>query len=397
MTSTGTSTGKIAAIIVAAGSGSRAGEGLPKQFRLIDGKPMLRHSVGALNAHPLIDAIVVVVADGQEHLASEIIAGLSNVTIIIGGDTRRDSVRNGLQHLQKHPEINGVLIHDAARPFLPTQVIDDLITALGNHAGAVPALPVTDSLARSHDGATLSASESRDGLWRIQTPQAFNLSAICTAHDQWDTEQEATDDARMAKAAGFNVALIPGDERLGKYTFSSDFAGHTQHKASMQIFRTGTGYDVHRLVAGEELWLCGIKVEHDKGLSGHSDADVALHALTDAILGAAALGDIGDHFPPSDPQWRGAASDRFLAHAVSLVAAKGYKIANIDVTIICEAPKIGPHREKMRHRVAEILQIDSDAVSIKATTTERLGYTGRGEGIAAQAVATLMKGNENAG
>jgi 2-C-methyl-D-erythritol 4-phosphate cytidylyltransferase / 2-C-methyl-D-erythritol 2,4-cyclodiphosphate synthase len=391
------STGKIAAIIVAAGSGSRAGGGLPKQFRLIDGKPMLRHSVDALNAHPLIDAIVVVVADGQEHQASEIVAGMPNIAIILGGETRRDSVRNGLQHIQNISEITGVLIHDAARPFLPTQVIDDLIGTLANHAGAVPALPVTDSLARSHDGATLSASESREGLWRIQTPQAFDLNAICTAHDRWDAAQEATDDARMAMAAGFDVALIPGDERLAKYTFSSDFAGHTQHKAPMQIFRTGTGYDVHRLVENEELWLCGIKIEHDKGLSGHSDADVALHALTDAILGAAAMGDIGDHFPPSDPQWRGAASDRFLAHAVSLVAAKGYKIANVDVTIICEAPKIGPHRENMRQRVADILHIDIDAVSIKATTTERLGYTGRGEGIAAQAVATLMKGNENAG
>ena len=391
MTSTGTSTGNIAAIIVAAGSGSRAGEGLPKQFRLIDGKPMLRHSVDALRAHPQIDAIVVVVAGGQEHEASEIIADIANVAILLGGETRRNSVRNGLQHIKKDPEITGVFIHDAARPFLPAKVIDDLITALENHAGAVPALPVTDSLARSHDGATLSASESRDGLWRIQTPQAFDLNAICTAHDQWDAAQEATDDARMAKAAGFDVALVSGDERLAKYTFPSDFAGHTKHKAPMQMFRTGTGYDVHRLVENEELWLCGIKIEHDKGLAGHSDADVALHALTDAILGAAAMGDIGDHFPPSDPQWRGAASDRFLAHAAGLVAAKGYAICNVDVTIICEAPKIGPHREKMRHRVAEILQIDSDAVSIKATTTERLGYTGRGEGIAAQAVATLMK------
>jgi 2-C-methyl-D-erythritol 4-phosphate cytidylyltransferase / 2-C-methyl-D-erythritol 2,4-cyclodiphosphate synthase len=389
--------GKIAAIIVAAGSGSRAGDGPPKQFRLIDGKPMLRRSLDVFSAHPQIDAIVVVVADGQEDMASEIVTGLSNVAIIIGGETRRESVRNGLQHLQTNSEITGVLIHDAARPFLPPKVIDALISALENHAGAVPALPVTDSLARSQDGATWSASESREGLWRIQTPQAFDLKAICTAHDQWDAAQEATDDARMAMAADFNVALIPGDERLAKYTFSSDFTGHTQHKAPMQIFRTGTGYDVHRLVAGEELWLCGIKIEHDKGLSGHSDADVALHALTDAILGAAALGDIGDHFPPSDPQWRGAASDRFLAHAVSLVAAKGYKIANIDVTIICEAPKIGPHREAMRQRVSDILQIPVDAVSIKATTTERLGYTGRGEGIAAQAIATLMKENWDAG
>ena len=391
-----TSTGKIAAIIVAAGSGSRAGDGPPKQFRLVGGKPVLRHSVDAFAAHPQIDAIVVVVADGQEVDVSQTVAGQQNLTIVIGGATRRQSVRNSLQHLQKKREITKVLIHDAARPFLPQKVIDDLIAALESHKAAVPALPVTDSLARSHDGATLSVSESRDGLWRIQTPQAFDLNAICSAHDQWDVAQEATDDARMAMAAGFSVALIPGDEHLAKYTFPSDFQPQAKHNAPMQIFRTGTGYDVHRLVENEELWLCGIKIEHDKGLSGHSDADVALHALTDAILGAAALGDIGDHFPPSDPQWRGASSDRFLAHAAGLVAAKGYAIANVDVTIICEAPKIGPHREVMRQRVAEILQIDIDAVSIKATTTERLGYTGRGEGIAAQAVATLMKANENA-
>ena len=386
-----TSTGKIAAIIVAAGSGSRAGEGLPKQFRLIDGKPMLRYSLNAFSAHPQIDAIALVVAAGQENQANEIIADMPNVTIIIGGDTRRESVRNGLQHLQKSSEFKNVLIHDAARPFLSHKVIDDLIIALESHSAAVPALPVIDSLARSHDGVTLSASESRDGLWRIQTPQAFDLSAICAAHGQWDAAIEATDDARIIMAAGFDVALVLGDERLGKYTFASDFVDHTPQCVPMQIFRTGTGYDVHRLVDDEELWLCGIKIEHDKGLSGHSDADVALHALTDAILGAAALGDIGDHFPPSDPQWRGAASDRFLAYAVSLVAGKGYAISNVDVTIICEAPRIGLYRENMRQRVSDILQIPLDAVSIKATTTERLGFTGRGEGIAAQAVATLMK------
>ena len=386
-----TLTGKIAAIIVAAGSGSRAGDGLPKQFRLIDGKPMLRHSLNAFSAHSHIEAIVVVVGAGRENQAREIVEGERNVSIVIGGDTRRESVQNGLQHLQQTPDITRVLIHDAARPFLSHKVIDDLIIALESHSAAVPALPVTDSLARSHDGVTLSASESRNGLWRIQTPQAFDLSAICAAHDQWDAAIEATDDARIIMAAGFNVALVQGDERLVKYTFASDFQDHAPQYAPMQIFRTGTGYDVHRLADNEELWLCGIKIEHDKGLSGHSDADVALHALTDAILGAAALGDIGDHFPPSDPQWRGAASDRFLAHAVSLVAGKGYAISNVDVTIICEAPRIGPYRENMRQRVSDILQIPLDAVSIKATTTERLGFTGRGEGIAAQAVATLMK------
>ncbi|MEQ1540155.1 MAG: bifunctional 2-C-methyl-D-erythritol 4-phosphate cytidylyltransferase/2-C-methyl-D-erythritol 2,4-cyclodiphosphate synthase [Sphingorhabdus sp.] len=386
-----TSSGKIAAIIVAAGSGSRAGEGVPKQFRLLDGKPMLRHSLDAFAAHPAIDCVVVVVAEGQQGQASAVIGETRDTLVVTGGETRRESVRNGLKQLQILQGFDRALIHDAARPFLPAKIIDDLISALAIDAGAVPALPVTDSLARSHDGAILSASENRDGLWRIQTPQAFDLAAICAAHDGWDSAQEATDDARMAMAAGYSVAIIPGDERLAKYTFASDFREQPAQNAAMQIFRTGTGFDVHRLVENEDLWLCGIKVPHDKGLSGHSDADVALHALTDAILGAAALGDIGDHFPPSDLQWRGAASDRFLAYAASIVTAKGYAICNVDVTIICEAPKIGPHRAKMRERVSDILQIPIDAVSIKATTTERLGYTGRGEGIAAQAVATLMK------
>jgi 2-C-methyl-D-erythritol 4-phosphate cytidylyltransferase / 2-C-methyl-D-erythritol 2,4-cyclodiphosphate synthase len=388
---------KTAAIVVAAGSGSRAGDGLPKQFRMVKGKPMLRHSVEALTAHNAIDAIVVVIGGGQDAQARATLSGLDIAAFIVGGETRRESVNNGLQYIGKNQDISKVLIHDAARPFLPATVISDLINALDQHDGAVPALPVIDSLARSHDGITLSTSEDREGLWRIQTPQAFRRDVILTAHHGWDASREATDDARMAMAAGFAVALITGDERLGKYTFSSDFVAEPSQSATMPLYRTGMGYDVHRLASGEELWLCGIEIDHDKGLVGHSDADVALHALTDAILGAAALGDIGDHFPPSDPQWRGAASDQFLAHSATLVADNGYAIANVDVTIICEAPKIGPHRENMRQRVSEILQIPLDAVSIKATTTERLGYTGRGEGIAAQAVATLMKENDNAG
>ncbi len=388
---------KTAAIVVAAGSGSRAGDGLPKQFRMLNGKPMLRHSVEALAAHDGIDEIIVVIGDGQEAQARDALTGLDVAAFVTGGEIRRDSVKNGLQYLEQDQQFSKVLIHDAARPFLPATVITDLIDALDQHDGAVPALPVIDSLARSNDGQTLSSSENRDGLWRIQTPQAFRRDVILAAHRDWDAAHEATDDARIIMAAGFAVALIPGDERLAKYTFSSDFATEASQSASMPQYRTGMGYDVHRLVAGEELWLCGIKIEHDMGLLGHSDADVALHALTDAILGSAALGDIGDHFPPSDPQWRGASSDRFLAHATKLVAAKGYAICNVDVTIICEAPRIGPHRAQMRQRVSEILQIPLDAVSVKATTTERLGYTGRGEGIAAQAVATLMKETSNAG
>jgi 2-C-methyl-D-erythritol 4-phosphate cytidylyltransferase / 2-C-methyl-D-erythritol 2,4-cyclodiphosphate synthase len=375
------------AIIVAAGSGSRAGDGLPKQYRIVAGKPMLRYSVEAFSQHPDIDQIIVVTGEGQLEQAQDALSGLAISAYVIGGETRRDSVYNGLQKA----EADNVLIHDAARPFLNLYVIDDLIAALARSPGAVPALPVIDSLARSSDGSTLSESVSRDGLWRIQTPQAFRRDAIKDAHNRWDSLSEATDDARMAMAAGYEVALVTGDERLAKYTFASDFGGQSPQGVTMPAYRTGTGYDVHRLAVGEELWLCGIKIEHDKGLEGHSDADVALHALTDAILGAVALGDIGDHFPPNDPQWQGASSDRFLAHAVKLAADKGFAIGNVDVTIICEAPKIGPHRSAMRAKVAEILNVDLNSVSIKATTTEKLGFTGRSEGIAAQATATLVK------
>lgn len=389
--------GKIAALIVAAGAGSRAGEGVPKQFRLIDGQPMLRHSILSFAQHSDITTICVVIGDQQQDFARSCLADIDNLMLVIGGDTRRESVYNGLKHIASAGDISAVLIHDAARPFLPAKVIDDLIGALESNSGAVPALPIVDSLARSSNGATLSASEDRTGLWRIQTPQAFRLDAICAAHEHWNAADEATDDARMAMAAGFDVAIVPGDEKLAKYTFASDFSAASSHSMNMLSVRTGSGFDVHRLVTGEELWLCGIRIDYEKGLSGHSDADVALHALTDALLGAAAMGDIGDHFPPTDPQWRGASSDQFLAHAASLVRAKNYGIANVDLTIICEAPKIGPHRAVMRQRVSEILQLDTDCISIKATTTEKLGYTGRGEGIAAQAVATLIREKTHAG
>jgi 2-C-methyl-D-erythritol 4-phosphate cytidylyltransferase / 2-C-methyl-D-erythritol 2,4-cyclodiphosphate synthase len=382
--------GKTAAIIVAAGSGSRAGDSVPKQFRILQGKPMLRHSAEAFAEHPAIDAIIVVVGNGQVESARQALPGL-DVKFVTGGSTRRESVHNGIQAIDAAAGFSNILVHDAARPFLSAKVIDDLLAALDHHDGAVPALPVIDSLARSVDGATLSSSESRDGLWRIQTPQAFRHDVIFSAHRLWDVSREATDDARMAMAAGFDVALVAGDDRLAKYTFSSDFAEDADQLAVMQSYRTGMGYDVHRLVAGEELWLCGIKLEHPLGLSGHSDADVALHALTDAILGASALGDIGDHFPPSDPRWRGASSDLFLKHAAHIAGEKGFAIVHVDITIICETPKIGPHKHAMRARVGDILGLSVDDVSIKATTTEKLGYTGRGEGIAAHAVATLSR------
>jgi 2-C-methyl-D-erythritol 4-phosphate cytidylyltransferase / 2-C-methyl-D-erythritol 2,4-cyclodiphosphate synthase len=375
---------RISALIVAAGSGSRAGGDVPKQFRLVRGQPMVRHSYAALAAHPDIANVLVVIGEGQEPQAQAALAGLPPAILVKGGSTRRESVLNGLEAIAGGNGADMVLIHDAARPFLPVRVIDDLIDALLQAPGAVPALPIVDSLARG--AGALSETVERENLWRIQTPQAFHFDDILQVHRGW-TGDEPSDDARMLLANGQEVRIIPGDEALAKFTFARDFAGQDMTPS----IRSGSGFDVHRLVPNEELWLCGIKIAHDKGLSGHSDADVAMHALTDAILGAMALGDIGDHFPPSDAQWRGASSDRFLAHAIKLARDQGYELGNADVTIICEAPKIGPHKENMRARLAEIMAVDVARISVKATTTEMLGFTGRGEGIAAQAVTIFEK------
>lgn len=281
-----------------------------------------------------------------------------------------------------------VLIHDAARPILPQPVIDRVLGALGDHAGAIPALPVVDTIARAKDG-MLTGQEDRTALARVQTPQGFRFDDILAAHRAWDDEIEPTDDAQVLRANGGEVAIVDGDEKLAKLTFPEDFAMN-----AAQVHppvRCGTGFDVHALADGEELWLGGIRIEHDKGLAGHSDADVALHALVDAILGAIGNGDIGTHFPPSDDTWRGASSGQFLAHAAKLTGDAGYRIGNLDLTIICEAPKIGPHKDAMRERIAEYAGVQVEAVSVKATTTERLGFAGRGEGIAAQASATLIR------
>ncbi len=375
---------RIMALIVAAGSGSRAGNEVPKQFRFVRGVPMIRHSYLAFATHPDIAGVHVAIGAGQEAKATAALADLPTPHLVNGGATRRESVYNGLKAIAASSGADFVLIHDAARPFLSAHIIDGLIDALLSAPGAVPALPIVDSLARGEG--SLSETIERENLWRIQTPQAFHFDAIYQAHRNWSGE-EPTDDARMLMAAGQEVRIIPGDEALAKFTFASDFAGSDM----TPTFRSGTGFDVHRLVPGEELWLCGIQIPHEKGLSGHSDADVAMHALTDAILGAMALGDIGDHFPPSDAQWRGASSDRFLGHAIKLARERGYELGNADITIICEAPKIGPHKVNMRDRLAEILAVDVSQISVKATTTEALGFTGRGEGIAAQAVATFEK------
>jgi 2-C-methyl-D-erythritol 4-phosphate cytidylyltransferase / 2-C-methyl-D-erythritol 2,4-cyclodiphosphate synthase len=373
------------ALIVAAGKGMRAGGDVPKQYSLIGGKAMVAHSVDAFAAHPAIDAIYVVIGEGQRDLLTCALADRPVDGVIIGGTERQDSVRIGLAAIGV---ADHVLIHDAARPLLPAAVIDRLLAALTQADGAVPVLPVVDTVARRGD--TLGDTIDRNTIVRVQTPQAFRYDAIMSSHRNWQGGV-ATDDAQMARAAGFAVAMVEGDVMLEKVTHATDFASAETRIGGMRVSRTGFGYDVHRLEAGPALWLCGIEIDHDKGLSGHSDADVALHALTDALLGAISAGDIGDHFPPSDPQWRGVASSRFVEHAVTLIEARGARIANIDLTIICEAPRIGPHRGAMRARIAELLRVDIDRVSVKATTTERLGFTGRSEGIAAQAVATITE------
>jgi 2-C-methyl-D-erythritol 4-phosphate cytidylyltransferase/2-C-methyl-D-erythritol 2,4-cyclodiphosphate synthase len=372
---------RIAALIVAAGQGVRSGSAIPKQFARVAGKPMIAHSYAALAEHPAIDQLLVVIGAGQENL---LVDTLNDVPYTLGGATRRMSVLNGLEALAADAP-DYVLIHDAARPFIPYAVVDRLIAALEHTPGAIPALPVADTLVRGE--ASLDEVVSRDGLHRVQTPQAFRFADILAVHRSW-VGDEPTDDAQMLRAAGGAVALVEGDTMLEKITHAGDFAAaEARHGASL-VSRSASGYDVHRLEAGEELWLGGVLIPHDKGLSGHSDADVALHAITDALLGTIAAGDIGMHFPPSDPQWRGADSAQFLKHAAGLVAAQGGIIDFIDLTLICEAPKIGPHRDAMRARIAELLQLPVSRISVKATTTEKLGFAGRGEGIAAQAVAT---------
>lgn len=370
-----------AAVIVAAGQGLRAGQPLPKQFARWRGKPVLRHAVEALvtaGAGP----VAVAIPDGADDLAAEALAGLPGIKLLTGGATRQASVRLALEALVgQSPAL--VLIHDAARPDCPAEVVDRLLAALDAHPGAIPVLPVVDSLARSENG-MMAGSAEREALRRVQTPQAFRYTEILAAHRAWTDAPDAGDDARVARAAGLAVALVEGDERLRKLTFAEDFM------TSFPTLRVGLGYDVHRLVEGEELWLGGIRIPHGKGLAGHSDADVALHAIVDAVLGACGAGDIGLHFSPTDPQWRGAPSSRFVEHAVTLAREAGLGVGNVDVTIICEVPRIGPHREAMRARIAELLGVGIGTVNVKGTTTERLGLTGRGEGIAAQAVATLI-------
>ncbi|MCY7279648.1 MAG: bifunctional 2-C-methyl-D-erythritol 4-phosphate cytidylyltransferase/2-C-methyl-D-erythritol 2,4-cyclodiphosphate synthase [Sphingomonas bacterium] len=371
----------VTALIVAAGSGSRMGGDLPKQYRLLAGKSVLAHAVDALASHPRIDAVRVVIGDGQQDIARTALGRRDVGDLIIGGIERSDSVRAALAAVGD----GIVLVHDAARPFCPPDVIDRLLDALQGGDGTVPVLAVADTLAKGIG--TIDAMVDRGGLVRVQTPQAFHAEDLRFALGE--VRGRATDESSVMVAAGLKVITVEGDTMLDKLTTTADWDRAEQRLAAAMISRTGSGFDVHAFVGAGPIMLGGIEVAHERGLAGHSDADVALHSITDALLGAASLGDIGDHFPPSDPQWKGAPSDQFLSHAATLIHDRGGTIDQVDCTIICEAPKIGPHRLAMRHKIAEILRIPLDRVSVKATTTERLGFTGRGEGIAAHAIATI--------
>jgi len=377
----------VAVLVVAAGKGERVGGIVPKQYASLMGKPVLRWTLEALARQTDVTAIQVAIRPEQEALYADAVAGLNLRAPIVGGATRQESVRLGLEALADAvPDI--VLIHDAARPLVSDRLIAAVIASLEAGAdAAVPLLPVADTL-KKHDGSAWN-TVSRDGLHRAQTPQGFRFAKILRAHRHF-AQRNVTDDMALAELAGLHIREVAGEEENLKITTPEDFVrAEAQLRAKLGESRTGMGYDVHKFVAGDHVWLCGIKVAHDHALEGHSDADVGLHALTDAILGAIGEGDIGVHFPPSDERWRGAPSWKFLDHAASLVRRKGGAIVHCDVTLICERPKVGPHREAMRARIADILSLDIARVSVKATTTEGLGFAGRQEGLAAQAVATV--------
>ena len=374
------------ALVVAAGRGTRAGGALPKQYRELGGRAVLRWSLERFRQHPRVGAVRAVIHPDDRALYDAAAAGLDLLPPVHGGASRQDSVRLGLESLTNiKPQT--VLIHDAARPFIDEATISRTIDALSQVPGAIVALPVADTIKRGETG-RVAGTVDRAGLWRAQTPQGFRFDAILAAH-RAAVGAELSDDAAVAERAGLAVALVPGSEMNTKLTSEDDLRRAALFAGAAAETRVGTGFDVHAFGPGDHVWLCGVKVPHTQALVGHSDADVALHAVTDAILGAIGAADIGAHFPPSDPRWRGASSDKFLAHAVSLLTARGGSVVHADVTIICERPKVGPHRAAMIERLAAILGTDASRCSVKATTTEGLGFTGRGEGIAAQAVATV--------
>lgn len=377
---------KTVALLLSAGHGSRFGAAQPKQFLPLLGRPVLRHAAEALLAEGLVAALQPVAPAGEESVVASLLQGLPCLPVVAGGATREDSVRAGLAAIAAEAP-DHVLVHDAARPIIPRGTIPALLAALGHHPGAIPAQPVADTLKRVVGG-VIEATIPREALFRAQTPQAFRYHVLSAAHAA--RTGAVTDDASLLEALGQAVAIVPGSERNVKITWPEDLARVEAEMMARMMPRTGTGFDVHRLVAERPLILCGINVPHELGLEGHSDADVGLHALCDAIYGALAEGDIGRWFPPSQADWKDADSAAFLRHAASRVAARGGVLVHVDVTLICERPKIAPHADAMRARIAALAGMDVAAVSVKATTTERLGFTGRGEGIAAQAAATIL-------
>ena len=374
------------ALIVAAGRGHRAGGELPKQYRPLAGQSLLRRSCAVFLNHPRVDAVCAVIHPDDAGLYAESTAGLDMLPPVHGGATRQESCRNGLESLMALAP-RRVLIHDAARPFVDEATIDRVLDALADGPGAIAAVAVIDTLKKAASDMRIDGTVEREGLWRAQTPQGFRYADILEAHRKL-APQSLTDDAAVAEAAGLPVVLTQGNEDNFKLTTEDDFT-RAERMLGVGDIRVGSGFDVHRFDDGNSVTLCGVEIKYDKTLAGHSDADVGLHAITDALLGAIGEGDIGSHFPPSEAQWRGADSSLFLRHAAELVRQRGGEIRHLDVTLICEGPKIGPHRDAMRARVAAIAGIGIDRVSVKATTTEGLGFTGRGEGIAAQATATV--------
>jgi len=375
------------ALVVAAGRGSRFGGERPKQYLSLGGQTVLRHAVAALVSHPGIAGVQVMIRPEDRALFDCAVEGLDLLPPAAGGVTRQESVRFGLDTLATYRP-HAVLIQDGARPFPSAALIDRVIDGLTQAQAAIPCLPLRDTIKRA-EGRMIRETVDRSSLWRAQTPQGFHFSGILAAHRAAEG-RELTDDSAVAEAAGLMPVLVDGDENNLKITTADDLAtAERLLMARLGDVRVGQGFDVHAFGPGDRIVICGVEIPHGAGLVGHSDADVGLHSLTDAVLGAIGAGDIGQHFPPSDPQWRGAPSDRFLRHAVDLVRARGGMVAAVDVTIICERPRIGPHRAAMVERVAAILGIAADRVSVKATTTDRLGFTGRGEGMAAQAVATV--------
>lgn len=376
-----------AVLIVAAGRGLRAGGELPKQYLKIGNSTVLGRTVEAFLHHPEIDQVYIVIHPDDRELFERTTAGLTLPPPVFGGQTRQESVFNGLRSMEDAAPTN-VLIHDAARPFVSKKLISDVLEALKNEKAVLPALKVADTLKRSKDG-YVGKTVDRTDVWRAQTPQGFRYEVILEAHTKFSGEN-LTDDCAIAEAAGVPVSITPGTEENFKITTREDVERAKHIMTTRTICRIGNGFDVHRFCEGDQVTLCGITISHNQSLKGHSDADVALHALTDALMGSMALGDIGQHFPPSDEKWKGADSSIFIKKAKDLIEQSGGEIANLDVTIICERPKIGPHVLEMRKSIASMLDLSSDQVSVKATTTEGLGFTGRQEGIAAQATASVM-------